>query len=164
MITIIRKYWNFFGSIIYNWIFHSCNSLEDDPFVPCFGCDDNAPRRSFDRRNDPHANETRGFVFKNPRSGERFWASRKIKRIICRIGSTTTRRCRLRVSRAVQIRRLPYIRVLKFVQAEEYLSEDDIDIIRFFQTLFLWCWMILDITNRKFLSRPRYVSSNKWTF
>ena len=71
-------------------------------------------------------------------SGESFRATRQSRRLICPRGSRTNGiGCRIRASRAIQIRQLPYSRIQQFIQAEEYLSGDDIEILRFFQTLFL---------------------------
>ena len=71
-------------------------------------------------------------------SGESFRATQQRMRLICPRGSRTNGAgCRIRASRAIEIRQLPYRRIQKFIQAEEYLSGDDIEILRFFQTLFL---------------------------
>ena len=120
-----------------NEISYSCSEVGDDPFVPCFGCDNGTPRSSFDRRNDPDADDKQNFGFTDRQSAEGFRVTAQQKRIICRRGSTTGRSCRIRASRAAEIRRLGYQQNLRFIQAESYLSQDDIDIIRFFQTLFL---------------------------
>ena len=118
-------------------IFYSCNDVKDDPFVPCFGCDSSTPRSSFDRRNGFQSGyEDESFHFKNRQSDESFRATRQSRRVICPRGSRTGRRCRIRASRAIEIRSLTYSRTQQFIQAEEYLSSDDLQIIRFFQTFF----------------------------
>ena len=70
--------------------------------------------------------------------GERFKATRISSRLICPRGSRMNGLgCRIRASRAIEIRQLSYLRVLQFIQSEQYLSGDDLEIIRFLQTLFL---------------------------
>merc|ERR1719350_1314661 len=97
----------------------SCNEVGDDPFFPCFGCDDSTPRSSFDRRNGfQNGYEDESFEFKDRQSGETFKATRQSKRIICSRGNRTSRRCRLRASRAVEIRDMTYAQATQFVQAE----------------------------------------------
>ena len=120
-------------------LLYSCNDFGDDPFVPCFGCDNATPRNSFDRRHGfKNANDNSDFLFMERQSGESFRATRQSRRLICPRGSRTNGvGCRIRASRAIEIRQLPYSRIQKFIQAEEYLSGDDIEILRFFQTLFL---------------------------
>ena len=121
----------------YDLIFYSCNEVSDDPFVPCFACDDSTPRSSFDRRNGVLSGyEDESFEFRDRQTSETFRATRQSRRLICPRGQRTSRRCRLRASRAIQIRNLTYLRAQRFVQAEQYLSSDDLQIIRFFQTLF----------------------------
>ena len=126
-------------NIVFNFllyiIFFSCNGVRDDPFVPCFGCDGSTPRSSFDRR-DGFGYEDDSFQFTDRQTQETFRATRQSRRIICPRGERTSRRCRLRASRQIQIRNLTYLRAQRFVQAEQYLSSDDLQIIRFFQTLF----------------------------
>jgi hypothetical protein len=115
----------------------SCNGVRDDPFVPCFGCDNATPRSSFDKRNGFKGGyQDEDYEFHDRQSGETFRATRQSRRIICPRGATSSRRCRLRASRVIQFRNLTYFRALSFVQSEQYLSSDDIQIIRFFQTLF----------------------------
>ena len=64
-------------------------------------------------------------------SGEMFQATRQSRRIICGTGTNGGRRCRLRIDRAMQFRRITYGRAIQFIQSEQYLSNDDVDIIRF---------------------------------
>ena len=71
-------------------------------------------------------------------SGESFRATRQSRRLICpRCSRANGVGCRIRDGRAIEIRRLTYSRIQRFIHAEEYLSGDDLEIIRFFQTLFL---------------------------
>ena len=71
-------------------------------------------------------------------SGESFRATQQRRRLICPRGSRTNGvGCRIRASRAIEIRRLPYSRIQRFIHAEEYLSNDDLEIIRLLQALFL---------------------------
>ena len=113
--------------------FYSCNDVMDDPFLPCVGCDDSTPRSSFDRRNGfQNGHEDKSFEFKERQGGETIRATGQGKRIICSRGSRTRRRCRLRISRAIEYRRSTYFQFQRFIQAEQYLSSDDLQIIRLF--------------------------------
>ena len=64
-------------------------------------------------------------------SGEMFQATRQSRRVICGTGPNGGRRCRLRIDRAMQFRRITYGRAIQFIQSEQYLSNDDVDIIRY---------------------------------
>ena len=61
---------------------------------------------------------------------EAFEATRQSRRIICRRTQTGGRSCILRVARMMQLRQRTYGRTVQFLQSENYLSEEDINIIR----------------------------------
>ena len=65
-------------------------------------------------------------------SNESFQATRQSRRLICRRGRQGLggRFCRLRIDRMMQIRSRSYMQAYEFVQNEEYLSEEDLNIIR----------------------------------
>ena len=65
-------------------------------------------------------------------TGESYEATRQSKRVICQRVNGIFTGCRLRVDRGVQLRSISYPRALTFIQSEQYLSQEDIDIIRFY--------------------------------
>ena len=65
-------------------------------------------------------------------SGERFQVTRQSRRLICRRNPFGGRTCKLRVDRAMQLRAATYARAQQFVQSEQYLSNDDVDFLRYF--------------------------------
>ena len=67
-------------------------------------------------------------------ANENFQATRQSKRVLCRAPAPNSneRNCRLRVSRGMQLRSRSFARAQDFVQREQYLTEDDIDIIRYY--------------------------------
>ena len=65
-------------------------------------------------------------------SGERFQVTRQSRRLICRRNPFGGRTCKLRVDRAMQLRVATYARAQQFVQSEQYLSNDDVDFLRYF--------------------------------
>ena len=116
--------------------FNRCTDPKDDLFTPCFGCDA-SPKDIFQTNFDHHGNfHSTGYIdngFSIERqTGESFDATRQSRRLICRPGiqNTRGRNCRLRVDRMMQIRSRSYMRAYQFVQSEEYLSEEDVNIIR----------------------------------
>ena len=99
----------------------------DDPFRTCFGCEDAAVRA---RSHGPSYYDY-AYNFIDRQSGERFQVTRQRRRLICtRNAGGGGRSCKLRISRGMQLRTATYGRVQQFVQSEQYLSRDDIDIIR----------------------------------
>ena len=110
-----------------NMIFYCrCDGPNDDPFRACFGCEENLKRSSFFHDYTYHFYN--GFI--DRQTGERFRASRQSRRLIC---SNRIRRnsCRLRVDRAMELRSRTYMRALQFIQSEEYLSNDDLDLLKY---------------------------------
>ena len=134
LISKIRTY-DLFRYVLVNTFHCRCIDFGEDPYTPCFGCDFAAPRNS-DGRSD---NDFNNFIHDHidRQTGETFSVTRISKRIICKRGGRSGRRCRLRVSRAMQIRAKTYTRAQRFLQAEQYLSMDDVDILKYFQTLFV---------------------------
>ena len=112
-------------SILTNFKSFSCTGEFDDPYRPCFGCEGFDARRAFgsDYYNDIEIN------FTSRQTNENYQATRQSKRVICRDGRSN---CRLRVSRGVELRQKNYPRALEFVQSEQYLSQEDLDILRSF--------------------------------
>ena len=110
---------------IYLFLVFSCIGPEDDPFRPCFGCEGFKARYIYgsDYQNDIERS------YNSRQTGETFEATRQSKRILCRNGRSF---CRLRIDRGMQLRKKTYARAQEFVQSEQYLSQEDIDILRFF--------------------------------
>ena len=113
-----------------------CVNVTDDPFRPCFGCETAAPRNSDERNENFFDFEDDSFEYVDRQTREVFRVTSQRRRLICRRSATAGRQCVIRVSRAVELRSRNYIQALRFIQAEQYLSEDDVDILRFFQILF----------------------------
>ena len=102
--------------------FFSCTAPNDDPFKSCFGCEDDATSR-----ND---NRPKFHTYTDRQSGEVFQATSQNRRVICGKDPLGNMRCRLRIDRAMQLRRVSYGRALQFIQSEQYLGDDDVSIIR----------------------------------
>ena len=111
-------------SISHHLIF-SCTGHEDDPFRPCFGCEGFVARQIYgiDYYNDIE----RSFISRQ--TGENFQTTKQSRRVICRNGRQN---CQLRVSRGIQLRKRTYARVLEFIQSEQYLTQEDTDILRYY--------------------------------
>ena len=105
-------------------MFFSCTSPNDDPFKSCFGCEDGTTRRN---DNDPEFH-----TYTDRQSGEVFQATSQNRRVICGKDPQGNMRCRLRIDRAMQLRRVSYGRALQFIQSEQYLGDDDVSIIRYY--------------------------------
>ena len=102
----------------------SCTSTNDDPFRSCFGCE---------RANENlyYANQRQSFhSYIDRQTGEMFQATTQSRRVLCNRGTQGNRRCRLRIDKAMQFRRVSYGRAVQFIQSEQYLNNDDVDIIR----------------------------------
>ena len=102
--------------------FNSCELASDDPFRSCFGCDDDMT--DIDETSQDYDN------FIDRQAGEVFQATSQNRRVICGLGPLGGMRCRLRIDRAMQLRRVSYGRALQFIQSEQYLGDDDVDVIR----------------------------------
>lgn len=102
------------------WWRQRCKGADDDEFAPCFGCRDETSKNGFyEYANNYHERQ----------SGESFKVTNQSRRLICRRGA---RNCRLRVTRSIELRQRTYGRALQFVQSEQYLSLDDMDLIKYF--------------------------------
>ena len=77
--------------------------------------------------NDYHNDIERSFFSRQ--TGERFQTTRQSKRVVCRSGRSS---CNLRVDRGAQLRSKDYARTQRFIQSEQYLTNDDMDILRFY--------------------------------
>ena len=70
-------------------------------------------------------------------TGEVFQATSQNRRVVCATGQNGGQRCRLRIDRAMQMRGVSYGRALQFIQSEQYLGDDDVDIVRLLLSKFL---------------------------
>ena len=104
----------------------SCNGPEDDEYRPCFECDGFSARKVYGE----YANNFIQYNYTSRQSGENFQATQQSSRVMCRLGiSGILVDCKLRVSRGMQLRSRSYERAQEFVQSEQYLSQEDIDLI-----------------------------------
>ena len=100
-------------------ILHSrCVSPEDDHFMSCFGCGTTSSDYSF--RYSNHIDR---------QTGEMFQSTSQSRRVICGVGPGGRQRCRLRIDKAMQFRRVTYGRAIQFIQSEQYLEDDDIELL-----------------------------------
>merc|ERR1712020_162850 len=118
--TQISFLFEFFTPVSYP--FFSCTSPSDDPFRACFGCENDKTKRN--------SNHPRFLNFIDRQSGEVFQATSQNRRVICGKDPLGNMRCRLRIDRAMQLRRVSYGRALQFIQSEQYLGDDDVSLIR----------------------------------
>ena len=114
---------SFFIQVYITFFAFSCSGPKDDPFRPCFGCEGASARNIYG--NDYFNDIERSFISRQ--TGERFQTTRQSRRLVCRNGRAN---CRLRVDRGVQLRRRTYARAQQFVQSEQYLTDEDTDILR----------------------------------
>ena len=99
----------------------SCAGPDDDPFMACLGCDES----NYDHYGNPYLSN-----HIDRQTGEMFQATRQSRRVICSENENGRQKCRLRIDKAMQFRRVSYGRAIKFIQSEQYLGDDDVDIIR----------------------------------
>ena len=96
----------------------------DDRFRSCFGCensDERYKRYSYQSYHD----------YIDRQTGEMYQSTTQSRRVICGAGATGDgQNCRLRIDKAMQFRRVTYGRAIQFIQSEQYLGDDDVDIIR----------------------------------
>ena len=112
-------------------IYFRCNLPNDDPYTACFGCENEIPPTVFNRRKK-HVYDYFEFNDNIDRqTGEMFQATEQSRRVICGTGANGGQRCRLRIDKAMQFRRVTYGRAIQFIQSEQYLSDEDVDIIRY---------------------------------
>ena len=105
-------------------LFYSCTLPSDDPFRSCFGCEDNANRKNYQHQ------KINSYI--DRQTGEMFQATSQNRRVICIRGSEGGQRCRLRIDRAMQFRGISYGRALQFIHSEQYLGDDDVNLIRYY--------------------------------
>ena len=111
----------------------SCNGQDDDKFRPCFDCE------GFEARNvyGGSFSDPIEYKYTSRQSEESFKATLRSERVVCRIGlSGQVVDCRLRVDRIMQLRGRSFERALEFVQSEQYLSQEDIDLL--FRNFYTW--------------------------
>ena len=102
----------------------SCTGVNDDPYRACFGCDTSTFEESAFHQNQKQFSIDR-------QTGEMFQATQQSRRVICGQGQNGGQNCRLRIDKAMQFRRVSYGRAIQFIQSEQYLKADDVDIIRY---------------------------------
>ena len=107
-----------------------CRGNTDDTFRPCFECHTTDPRKSFGWGGDNPAWN----ILQQRYERDRFRATKRKSRIICSKTAKNGHSCRIRTSRAIEFRAVSYIRVLRFIQKEQYLTKEDIDIFQYFQS------------------------------
>ena len=112
-----------------DFILYRCDGQNDDPFRACFGCEEDLERKHFFNKYTNNKNNF-SYNFIDRQTGERFRVTRRSRRLICS-NRINRRSCRLRIDRAMELRDVTYMRALQSIQAEEYLSADDIDLIRY---------------------------------
>ena len=114
---------------MYEIVFYfSCNGPADDPFRPCFACEGFSAKSVY----GAYYNNYIDIDITSRQTGESYQATRQSKRVVCRRVNGIVTGCRLRVDRGVQLRSRSYPRAQTFIQSEQYLSQEDIDIIRFY--------------------------------
>lgn len=123
-------------------LYYSCVDEVDDIYTPCFGCDaDSAFRKqdifqtNFDHYGNFYPYGYHDYPFSIDRqTGETFTATRQSRRTICsgNGGGGGGRRCRLRVDRKMEVRDRTYGQAFQFVQNEQYISDEDLDLLRRF--------------------------------
>ena len=87
------------------------------------------PHRDASRRNYNHQT-IKSYI--DRQTGEVFQATSQNRRVICTRGPEGGQRCRLRIDRAMQFRRVSYGRALQFIHSEQYLGDDDVNLIRYY--------------------------------
>ena len=112
----------------HNLFSYRCTDPNDDPYTACFGCDsDNANK--VERNAHRYDYVQPSFNYIDRQTGEMFQTTRQSRRVICARGQQgqTRRRCRLRIDKAMQFRRITYGRAIQFIQSEQYLENSDVD-------------------------------------
>ena len=107
--------------------YYSCTGPKDDPFTACFGCTSNIK----DEENVFNADYNQDFGNIDRQVRERFRRTKRSRRVIC---SRLRTKCKIRIDKSIELRRRSYMRALEFVQSEEYLDQEDLDILKFFFT------------------------------
>ena len=106
---------------------YRCILPSDDHFRACFGCENIASKSDLDQKQYGYQDYD---INIERQTGEIFQTTKQSRRVICRRLPEGGRTCFLRIDRAMQLRRVSYGRALQFVQSEQYLGNDDVDLIR----------------------------------
>ena len=131
-------------NLVLGLIIYSCVDPMDDLFVPCFPCDNSFETRLHNSTNyygngyeenfHPNGYDDYATVIKRQTQetlgSETFQSTAQSRRVICRRTPAGARDCRLRVDRLVQLRGRTYGRSIQFVQNVEYLTQEDLDLVR----------------------------------
>ena len=106
---------------------YRCDGPNDDPFRACFGCEETLKQRLYYNKYSNYFYDN----FIDRQTNEVFRRTKQSRRLICsnRIDRSS---CRIRVDRSMELRDETYMRVIRFIQSEEYLSDDDLDIVRYY--------------------------------
>ena len=91
--------------------------------MACLGCDPSDPYEHYGYHGGPKNKINR-------QAGEVFQATSQSRRVVCGNGPDGRRRCRLRIDKSMQLRMVQYGRALQFIQSEQYLSDEDLELIR----------------------------------
>ena len=112
-------------------LYYRCVHPSDDPFRACFGCENAAAKTSYDHYGNYYPDGYQDYNnYIERQTGERFHVTRQSSRVVCR-RECGRRKCKLRTDRAMQVRQVTYGKANQFIQSEQYLSADDLDIIRY---------------------------------
>ena len=104
-------------------MYYSCTGPNDDPFTACFGC----------TQNEKGEEKVLDYDYENQYENidrqvrERFRRTKKSRRVICRRNRSN---CKIRINKSIELRDRSYMRALEFVQSEEYLDQEDVDILK----------------------------------
>ena len=114
-----------FMTIVHVFYFSSCNGPNDDPFKANFGCDDRKKKQNnYDRNFNTFTNDI------DRQTMEMYSATKQSRRLICP-DRDDAKNCRIRVDKAAELRGLSYMRAVTFLQSEEYLDVNDLDILKY---------------------------------
>ena len=104
-----------------------CSHPNDDPYTSCFGCESDVTIKvvKSTHRYDYVSQQLYDTI--DRQTGEMFQTTRQSRRVICGRGQQGRQRCRLRIDKAMQFRRVTYGRAIQFIQSEQYLQNEDVD-------------------------------------
>ena len=111
-------------------LYYRCDGPNDDPFRACFGCEENTNENRYFNKylNQP------SYTYNNlvdRQTGETFRATQQSRRLIC-VDRLDRSSCRIRIDRAMEMRDITYMRALRLIQSEEYLSAEDFNLVRYY--------------------------------
>ena len=110
----------------------SCVLPSDDPFRACFGCEEEPAVKKIRAKKYDYERYYEFHDFIDRQTGEVYQATAQNRRVICVRGELGGISCRLRIDRAMQLRGVSYGRALQFIQSEQYLGDDDVDVFRLY--------------------------------